>query len=38
MPHVGREWEMLLEYVREGVVISLSLVCVSEYIPKMSLL
>lgn len=30
VPHVGREWEMLSEHVREGVVIVLSLVCVDE--------
>lgn len=30
MPHVGREWEMLSEHVREGVFILLSLVCVNE--------
>lgn len=38
MAHVGREWEILSEHVREGVVIPLPLVCVSEHIPKMSLL
>lgn len=38
MAHVGREWQILSEHVREGVVIPLSLVCVNEHIPKMSLL
>lgn len=38
MAHVGREWETLSEHIREGVVTPLSLLCVNEYIPKVSLL